>query len=70
MYKKGYGPGFTWIIALILLVVLGIGYVVLNQVMVNHIVPAADTIINSSVYLNASEKADISADNNKYILEI
>ena len=67
MYKKGYSAGFTWIIGLILLLILGIGYVVFNQVMVVHIEPVADSIINSSTYLNATEKADLQAENTHYM---
>ena len=65
--KKGYSSGFTWIIGLMLLLILGIGYIVLNQVMIIHIEPIADNLINSSPYLNASEISDLQGGNNKYI---
>lgn len=67
MNKKGYSAGFTWILGLLMLFALGIGYVILNQVLTVHVSPVADTIIDSSPYLNVTEVIDIKADNNKYM---
>ena len=66
MNKKGYSAGFSWVIGLILLFALGVGYVILNQVMTVHINPVADGIIDGSPYLNATEVAEIKGENAKY----
>ncbi|MFW6377431.1 MAG: hypothetical protein ACOCZ5_02175 [bacterium] len=67
MDKKGQSTGFAWIIALIFLFILGIGYVVFNQVMVVHIEPMSDSLINSSPYLNATEVNELESKNDKYM---
>jgi len=68
MDKKGQSTGFAFIIAIIFLFALGLGYVVFNQVMTVHIEPVSDSLINSSPYLNASEISDLQGNNDKYMV--
>jgi len=67
MDKHGQSVGFAWIIGLIFLLLLGIGYVVYNQVLTVHIEPVSDSLIESSPYLNASQISDIQGENDKYM---
>lgn len=67
MNNKGQSAGIAWIMGLILLFALGIAYVVTNQVLVNHVQPLSDTLIDGSPHINATQKEDIKDNNSKYI---
>jgi len=67
MDNKGEAVGFSWIIALIFLFILGLGFIVFNQTLTVHIEPTSDGLIDNSPYLNASEKNDIKDNNDKYM---
>lgn len=60
-------PGLAWVVGIILLFILGLGYIVLNQVMVNHVSPLGEEMINNSPYLDETEKAELQSGNDKYI---
>ena len=67
MDKKGQSAGFAWIIGLIFLFALGLGFVVFNQVMTTHIEPMSNDLIAASPYLNSTEVAELEANNTKYM---
>jgi hypothetical protein len=67
MDKKGQSSGFAWIIGLIFLFALGLGFVIFNQVMTTHIEPMSNDLITASPYLNSTEVAELEASNAKYM---
>lgn len=67
MDNKGQSTGFALIIGLIMLFLLGIGFVVFDQVLEVHITPVSENLLNNSPYLNDTEVNDIKADNDKYM---
>lgn len=66
MNNKGQ-IGFGWILALFLLFVLGLIFIVTNQVLVNHVLPESDKIIENSNYLNESEINATKDKNDKFM---
>lgn len=67
MNNKGQSAGIAWIMGLVLLFAVGIIYVVTNQVLVNHVQPLSDTLIDNSPHINATQKTDIKDNNTKYV---
>lgn len=67
MHKNGQSVGFAWIIGLVFLLLLGLGYIVFNQVLTVEIQSISETLINSSPYLNATEMTNIQEQNDKYM---
>lgn len=67
MNKKGQSPGIAWIIGLLLLFALAIGFIVFNQVLTVHIYPQAELLINSSPYLNSTQVTETIGENDKYM---
>ena len=67
MNKKAQSAGWAWILGLMMLFVLGIGFIITNQVLTNHILPISDNLISDSPYLNITEKTTISERNDKYM---
>lgn len=67
MDNKGQASGFAWIIALLFLFILGLGFIVMNQTLEIHVLPTANDLINDSPYLNSTEKEDVKDDNDKYM---
>ena len=65
--RKGQSTGFAFIIGIIFLFVLGLAYVIFNQVMTVHIQPISDNLINSSEHLNVTDANDLQANNDKYM---
>lgn len=66
MNNKGQ-IGFGWILALFLLFVLGLIFIVTNQVLVNHVLPESDKLIENSNYLNESEINATKDKNDKFM---
>jgi hypothetical protein len=64
--KKG-AIGFSWIIVIIFLFLLGLAYIVYNQVLTVHISPVAGDLIDDSPYINASQKLEMKEHNAKYM---
>lgn len=67
MDKKGQGVGFTWILTILFLFLLGVAYVLFNQVLTVEVLPLSNDLIASSPYLNTTEVEDIQNENNKYM---
>ena len=67
MDEDSSSPGLAWIVGIILLFILGLGYIILNQVMVNYVNPMGDELIDNSPYIDEAEKTELKAGNNKYI---
>jgi len=67
MDKKAQTTGFAFIIGIIFLFALGLGYVVFNQVMTVHIEPVSDGLINNSPYLNSTQVSELQGQNDKYM---
>ena len=67
MNKKGEGLGIVWVIVILFLFLSGLAYVILNQVLTVNIQTSSDDLIDNSPYLNATEKADVKLENDKYM---
>lgn len=67
MDEDSSSPGLAWVVGIILLFILGLGFIILNQVLTNHVNPVGDELINSSPYLDETEKAELEEGNGKYI---
>jgi hypothetical protein len=69
--KRAEGTAFGWILGLVTLLVLGLLYIILNQGMVVHIIPAFDgvkqTIAIEGQHLNSSQIADMQSDEDFYL---
>jgi len=67
MHKKGQSTGFSWIVGIIFLFLLGLGYVVFNQVMTIHITDISSDLINNSPFVNETTYNELSSKNDKYM---
>jgi membrane protease YdiL (CAAX protease family) len=67
MDKKGESVGFSWIIGIIFLFILGISFVIFNQVLTVHVEPLSESLINNSPYLNSTEIDDVKVQNDKFM---
>lgn len=67
MDKKGQSTGFSLILGIIFLFLIGLGYVVFNQVMTNEISPVSNNLINNSPYVNDTMYDELTDKNDKYL---
>lgn len=65
--KKGEGIAFSWILALVCLLVMGLIYIIFNQSLQQYIKPTLDDVRNNYVGLNSSQIAEIDTEETKYI---
>lgn len=68
--KRAYGTMWSWIYGLIMLFALGLGYIMMNQVLQNHVDPIMTNIVNQSVdegYINATQAATMITQGNQVL---
>lgn len=67
MDKRAQSTGFSLILGIIFLFLIGLGYVVFNQVMTNEISPISNELINNSPYVNETQYEELTGKNDKYL---
>ena len=60
MNKKAQerSTGFAWIVGLVLMVVMGLLFIILNQAMQSEIVPMAKNLINDSIEIPVEDRQE------------
>lgn len=67
--KKAQSTGFAWVYGLIFLAAVGMLFIIFNQVIIQHLQPTSQGILNlsrDSGYLNQTQINALNTENEKY----